>query len=95
MDEVCCMVYNERTNRLRVYKRLLTIAYKVEQLNCVKLIAENTVVITKYIGYINSIYSMCSRVFVKFYCNIIAISRLQLINTSIDTFSKLDAFLAE
>ena len=34
--------------------------------------------------------------FVKFYCDVIARSHLQLINTSIDTFfSKLDAFLAD
>ena len=34
--------------------------------------------------------------FIKCYCDVIARSRLQLINTSIDTFfSKLDAFLVE
>ena len=27
MDQACCIVYNEQMHRLRVYKRLLTIAY--------------------------------------------------------------------
>ena len=37
-----------------------------------------------------------SRVFVEIYCDVIAKSLLQLINTSIDTFfSTLDAFLAQ
>ena len=32
MDQACSIVYNKQTNRLRVCKRLLTIAYKVKQL---------------------------------------------------------------
>ena len=37
-----------------------------------------------------------SRILVKFYCDVITRSRLQPINTSIDTFfSKLRAFLVE
>ena len=32
IDQACSIVYNEQTNRLRVCKRLLTIAYKVKQL---------------------------------------------------------------
>ena len=28
MDQACCIVYNEQTHRLCMYKRLLTIAYK-------------------------------------------------------------------
>ena len=43
MDQACCIVYNEQTNRLRVYKRSLTIAYKVKQLKI-------TVTTTKYIS---------------------------------------------
>ena len=43
MDQACCIVYNEQTNRLRVCNRLLTIAYKVKQLKI-------TVTTTKYIS---------------------------------------------
>ena len=43
MDQACCIVYNEQTNRLCMYKRLLTIAYKVKQLKI-------TVTTTKYIS---------------------------------------------
>ena len=40
--------------------------------------------------------SFCHVVLVKFYCEVIAKSHLQLINTLIDTFfSKLHAFLVE
>ena len=69
----------------------------VKQLNCVQLTAENhCVTTTKYIEHLQHTLLFLSRVFVKFYCNVIARSRLQLINTSIDTFfSKLDAFLVE
>ena len=69
----------------------------VKQLNYVWLIAE---IITKYIEYINRIhgtgYSFYNVVLVKFYCDVIARSHLQLINTLFDTFfSKIRAFLAE
>ena len=60
----------------------------------------NIVTTTKYIKYIESIhrtlYSFYHAVLVKFYCDVITRSRLQLINTSINTFfSKLCAFLVE
>ena len=35
MDQACCIVYNEQAHRLRVYKRLLTITYKVNQLKII------------------------------------------------------------
>ena len=70
------------------------IAYMVKQLNY------SRVTITKYIEYINSIYATCysfyHMVLVKFICDVVTRSRLQLIDTSIDTFfSKLNAFLVE
>ena len=60
----------------------------------------SAVTTTKYIKYINSIHGMHMSfyhvVLVKFYCDIINKSRLQLINTLIDTFfSKLRALLVE
>ena len=52
---------------------------------------------TDYITYINSIYGMLYSFYqATFYSDIITQSRLQLINTSIDTFlRKLYAFLKE
>ena len=70
--------YNEWTNHLCVYRRLLTIAYMVEQLNYVWLTAEITVATTKYIEYITHPacvhgmrYSFYHVVLVKFYCDVI------------------------
>ena len=46
--------------------------------------------------HLSTHYTFYHVVLVKFYCNVITIRRLQLINTSINTFfSKLRAFLAE
>ena len=47
-------------------------------------------------GFHDTRYSFYHTVLVKLYCDVITRSRLQLINTSIDTFfSKLHAFLVE
>ena len=53
--------------------------------------------VSEYINHIHSVrYSFYHRVLVGFYCDIIARSRLHIINTLIDTFFiKLTAFLAE
>ena len=95
--------YNERTNCLRVYRRLLKncLHGKAAQL-CLANSGNNRVTTTKYMSTIISStarathYSFYHVVLVKFYCDVITRSRLQLINTSINTFfSKLCAFLAE
>ena len=93
--------YNEWTNRLCAHRCLLT--NRLHGKPAVQSLAtswNNRVTTTKYIEYINSIhdthYSFCHVALVKFYCDVITRSCLQLINTSIDTFfSKLCAFLVE
>ena len=81
---------NECTNRLLVYRRLLTIGLhgKAAEL-CLANSWNHRVTTTKYIKYINSIHGSCYSfyhvVLVKFYCDIIARSCLQFINTLIDT----------
>ena len=71
----------------------------VKQLNCVWLKVGITVTTTKYMS---TLLASTARVhgmhvvLVKFYCDVITRSCLQLINTSINTFfSELRAFLAE
>ena len=59
---------------------------------CLYNSGNNRVTTTKYMEYINSIHM----VMVKFYCDVITRSHLQLIDTSIDTFfCKLCDFLAK
>ena len=69
---------------------------------CLANSGNNRVTTTKYLGTIiastasvhGTHYSFYHVVLVKFYCDVITKSRLQLINTLIDTFfSKLHAFL--
>ena len=99
--------YNEQTNLLHVYKCLLTnrLHDKAAEL-CLADSLNNSVTTTKYIEYNYSIrhmstacvtrYPLYHVVLVKFYCDVITRSHLQLINTSINTFfSKLRAFLAK
>ena len=90
---------------LRVYRRLLTnrLHDKAAELYLANS-GNNRLTTSKYIEYINSIWHVTSCItfsitwceMVKFYCDVITRSHLQLINTSIDTFfSKLRAVLAE
>ena len=96
--------YNEQTSRLRVYRCLLTNCLHGKAVELCLANSGNNRVITTYkcIQYINSIHARvhCTRysfyhvVLVKFYCDVITRSHLQLINSLINTFfSKLYAFL--
>ena len=61
---------------------------------CLANSRNNRVTTTKYMS--TSIASTAHVVLVRFYCDVITRSRIQLINTLINTFfSKLRAFLAE
>ena len=97
--------YNEQIDRLHIYRRLLTnhLHGKAAEL-CLANRRNNRVTTTKYISTLIAStacvhgmrYSFYHMVLVKFYCDVITIRCLHLINTSIDTFlSKLRAFVAE
>ena len=90
--------YYERMNCLCVYRRLLTnrLHGKATEL-CLANSLNNSVTTTKYINSFHGMrMSFYHVVLVKFYCDVINRSRLQLICTSINTFfCKLCTFLAE
>ena len=85
--------YNEQTNRLRVYRPLLInrLHGKAAEL-CLANSLNNSVTTTKCTLIASTApihftrYSFYQEILVKFYCDIITRRRLQLINTSIDTF---------
>ena len=94
---VCWCMHNKRTNCLCVYKHLLTnrLHGKATEL-CLTNSWNHSVTTTKYIEYINTRVTLSITRISKVYCDVITRSRLQPINTLIDTFfSKLCVFLVK
>ena len=96
----CWCIMNRRIVYVCSYKRLQTnrLHSKAAELELANS-WNHCVTTTKYLEYIHSIHGTHYTLYtwvIKFYCDVITRSRLQLINTSIDTFfSELRAFLAD